>query len=348
MLQILEWVENTVPFSQSIVEGDFQSKRASLHSRYYPEDWAHQKCGKMMKTAKPEEKRTVFDEVCLHFSPCFRYFFVERFGHSMQAWYTAKQQYCLSVAVSSIVGHILGIGDRHGANILVHERTGEVVHIDFGIVFEQGKVRSSDCRPSFVYSIVAGRCLISQTDARCTLQLLTVPELVPFRLTQNIVDGLGTTGTAGLFTTASESILSVLRQNAPALLTILSAVVSDPLYSWSMSPVKARERQALASADEGGEDGEESRFDRGDVREGVAAAAAATSEGYGDSAAADDDDQNESAATAIAKIKEKLQGYEDGTSGEQQSVQSQVQLLISSARDPDKLCVMFHGWSSWV
>ena len=48
--------------------------------------------------------------------------------------------YTRSCAVNSIVGHILGIGDRHTSNILVHTRTGEVVHIDFGIVFEQGKV----------------------------------------------------------------------------------------------------------------------------------------------------------------------------------------------------------------
>ena len=49
-------------------------------------------------------------------------------------------RYTRSTAVSSIVGHILGIGDRHSHNILLHEKTGEVVHIDFGIVFESGKV----------------------------------------------------------------------------------------------------------------------------------------------------------------------------------------------------------------
>jgi ataxia telangiectasia mutated family protein len=137
----LEWVANTVPFQQSIVESRSSSnKTVSLHSRYYPGDWSYPRCSKTMQAAKPGDRRAAFEEVCDHFSPCFRYFFVERFGHSMQAWYTAKQQFCKSVAVSSIVGHVLGIGDRHGANILVHERTGEVVHIDFGIVFEQGKV----------------------------------------------------------------------------------------------------------------------------------------------------------------------------------------------------------------
>ena len=51
-------------------------------------------------------------------------------------------KYTRSCAVSSMVGHVLGIGDRHMHNILIRETTGEVVHIDFGIVFEQGKVSS--------------------------------------------------------------------------------------------------------------------------------------------------------------------------------------------------------------
>lgn len=46
-----------------------------------------------------------------------------------------------------------GIGDRHAQNILIDTVTAELVHIDFGIVFEQGKT-------------------------------LTTPETVPFRLTR--------------------------------------------------------------------------------------------------------------------------------------------------------------------
>jgi phosphatidylinositol kinase/protein kinase (PI-3 family) len=58
----------------------------------------------------------------------------------MDKWFDAKMRYTRSVAVSSVVGHILGIGDRHCSNILVHQGTGECIHIDFGIVFEQAKV----------------------------------------------------------------------------------------------------------------------------------------------------------------------------------------------------------------
>jgi ataxia telangiectasia mutated family protein len=49
--------------------------------------------------------------------------------------------YIRSVAIYSMVGHILGIGDRHLENILIDTKTGGLVHIDFGIVFGQAKVR---------------------------------------------------------------------------------------------------------------------------------------------------------------------------------------------------------------
>jgi ataxia telangiectasia mutated family protein len=47
---------------------------------------------------------------------------------------------CVATHNVFLVGHILGIGDRHTSNILVHTKTGELVHIDFGYVFEQAKV----------------------------------------------------------------------------------------------------------------------------------------------------------------------------------------------------------------
>jgi ataxia telangiectasia mutated family protein len=113
------------------------------HSKYYPGEWGSQLCREYYRSQAQGARRKAFDTICEHHSPVFRYFFVERFGNSLEAWHSAKMRYTRSVAVNSVVGHILGIGDRHTSNILVHETTGEVVHIDFGIVFEQGKVRYS-------------------------------------------------------------------------------------------------------------------------------------------------------------------------------------------------------------
>lgn len=37
----------------------------------------------------------------------------------------------------SIVGYILGLGDRHGENILLDSTNGGVVHVDFNCLFNR-------------------------------------------------------------------------------------------------------------------------------------------------------------------------------------------------------------------
>lgn len=64
------------------------------------------------------------------------YFFVEHFPEA-GAWYSAKRRYTSSLAASSILGYLVGLGDRHPQNLLLHPHTGELVHIDLGIAFDQ-------------------------------------------------------------------------------------------------------------------------------------------------------------------------------------------------------------------
>ena len=68
--------------------------------------------------------------------PVMRHYFTERHKTPM-SWFRLRLNYARSVATTSIVGHILGLGDRHTSNILLDNRTGEVVHIDLGIAFDQ-------------------------------------------------------------------------------------------------------------------------------------------------------------------------------------------------------------------
>ena len=69
-----------------------------------------------------------------------RHYFTERHKTPM-SWFGMRLSYARSVATTSIVGHVLGLGDRHTSNILLDNVSGEVVHIDLGIAFDQ--VRAS-------------------------------------------------------------------------------------------------------------------------------------------------------------------------------------------------------------
>ncbi|EAT84522.2 hypothetical protein SNOG_08246 [Parastagonospora nodorum SN15] len=55
---------------------------------------------------------------------------------SSEAWLDRRTNYTRSLAVMSMVGYILGLGDRHPSNLMLDRVTGKIVHIDFGDCFE--------------------------------------------------------------------------------------------------------------------------------------------------------------------------------------------------------------------
>ncbi|XP_058442712.1 serine/threonine-protein kinase Smg1 [Malaya genurostris] len=120
------------------------------------------------------------------------------------AWRQVVRNYSLSVAVMSVIGYIIGLGDRHLDNVLVKLASGEIVHIDYNVCFEKGKT-------------------------------LRVPEKVPFRMTPNLEEALGVTGIEGTFRLACEHVLKSLKKGRETLLTLLEAFVYDPLVDWAVS-----------------------------------------------------------------------------------------------------------------
>lgn len=62
---------------------------------------------------------------------------------------------------------------------------------------------------------------------------MAMPERVPFRLTQNVVDGCGVTGVEGIFRVTSEISMELLRRNKDCLRAVLDAFIHDPLTQWS-------------------------------------------------------------------------------------------------------------------
>ena len=70
------------------------------------------------------------------------------------------------------------------------------------------------------------------TDHSYKGKTLEVPERVPFRLTQNMIDGLGVTGVEGVFRIACEITMGLLRDNKDSLMSVLDAFIHDPLVEW--------------------------------------------------------------------------------------------------------------------
>ncbi|KAL2917300.1 phosphatidylinositol kinase-related protein kinase tor1 [Polyrhizophydium stewartii] len=53
-----------------------------------------------------------------------------------EVWLDRRTTYTRSLAVMSMVGYVLGLGDRHPSNLMLDRFTGKVIHIDFGDCFE--------------------------------------------------------------------------------------------------------------------------------------------------------------------------------------------------------------------
>jgi phosphatidylinositol kinase/protein kinase (PI-3 family) len=121
-----------------------------------------------------------------------------------EVWLDRRSNYTRSLAVMSMVGHILGLGDRHPSNVMLDRHTGKVLHIDFGDCFEVAMLRDK------------------------------YPERIPFRLTRMLVMAMEVSGIEGTFRQTCESVMTVLRQQQESLLAILEAFVHDPIINWRL------------------------------------------------------------------------------------------------------------------
>ena len=119
--------------------------------------------------------------------------------------------YRMSVLVCA-VGYIVGLGDRHINNILIDRQTAELVHIDLGRSVISFQFARNDSCHSF-----------SSPPGVAFEQGKTLPhaELVPFRLTRDMIDGMGLEGVEGVFLRCCEETLRVMRLSQETLLTIV-------------------------------------------------------------------------------------------------------------------------------
>ncbi|KAF8448998.1 hypothetical protein L210DRAFT_3618742 [Boletus edulis BED1] len=280
---VLEFVGDTVPL---------QTWLGNAHPRYRPNDLRHTDILNILKQTRERHQGRVdamlaqFKDICEKSAPVMRHYFTEK-HKSPIAWFAMRLNYIRSVATTSIVGHVLGLGDRHVSNILMDNVTGEVVHIDLGIAFDQGKS-------------------------------LRVPERVPFRMTRDMVDGMGYSGTQGVFHRCAEETLRVLRERSDVIMTVLEVFKHDPLHSWTASELKIKKIQDSTNEPVGRVPTEHSRFGL-DQDNGANAPV------------------NEAADRALNSVARKLD--------KSLSVEYTVNELIAEATDIVNLATIYHGWS---
>ncbi|PNI78458.1 ATR isoform 10, partial [Pan troglodytes] len=202
---IIEWVNNTAGL-RPILTKLYKEKGVYMTGKEL------RQC-MLPKSAALSEKLKVFREFLLpRHPPIFHEWFLRTFPDPT-SWYSSRSAYCRSTAVMSMVGYILGLGDRHGENILFDSLTGECVHVDFNCLFNKGET-------------------------------FEVPEIVPFRLTHNMVNGMGPMGTEGLFRRACEVTMRLMRDQREPLMSVLKTFLHDPLVEWS-KPVKGHSKAPL-------------------------------------------------------------------------------------------------------
>ena len=123
---------------------------------------------------------------------------------SSEVWFERRTNFTRSLAVMSMVGYVLGLGDRHPSNLLLDKNNGKILHIDFGDCFEVAMTREK------------------------------FPEKIPFRLTRMLIKAMEVTGIEGTYRCTCESVMLVLRNNKDSLLAVLEAFVYDPLLNWRL------------------------------------------------------------------------------------------------------------------
>jgi ataxia telangiectasia mutated family protein len=300
----MEFVQNTMPLHQWVMPA---------HQKYYPNDWKSEKCRRDIANAQNDSLSTrvkVWQKAADNFHPVLRYFLLERF-EDPDEWFERRLAYTRSTAAISILGHVLGLGDRHCHNILLDEKTGEVVHIDLGVSFEAGRV-------------------------------LPVPEVVPFRLTRDLVDAMGYTKTEGVFRRCCEFVLDTLREERESIMTLLNVLRYDPLVNWSVTPTKAKRMQ----------EGQDTNAQHG-TRAGTAGPSGTPAPtpgplGVGVSGVLDEqqesnkkrEEQAGEAGRALSVVEKKL--------SKTLSTRATVNELIQTATDERNLAVLYCGWASFA
>ncbi|KAK5898290.1 hypothetical protein CgunFtcFv8_015721 [Champsocephalus gunnari] len=128
--------------------------------------------------------------------------------NSPEAFLSLRSHFISSHALLCVSHWILGIGDRHLSNFMINMETGGMIGIDFGHAFGSAT------------------------------QFLSVPELMPFRLTQQFVNLMQPLKESGLIQSIMVHSLRAYRAEPDLLLNTMDVFVKEPSLDWKNFELK--------------------------------------------------------------------------------------------------------------
>ncbi|PHH92079.1 hypothetical protein CDD83_9015 [Cordyceps sp. RAO-2017] len=259
---------------------------------------------------------------------------------SSEAWLERRTNYTRSLGVMSMVGYILGLGDRHPSNLMLDRITGNIIHIDFGDCFEVAMKREK------------------------------YPERVPFRLTRMLTYAMEVSNIEGSFRITCEHVMRVLRENKESVMAVLEAFIHDPLLTWRLTsaaspagPNFQSEREAALVGPHAARARRHSILDADVAPSELLAngepsgppiartrartnSSAAPDGNMVNGAQQETESQNARAVEVLDRVAQKLTGR-DFKNNEELDVINQVNKLIVEATKLENLCQHYIGWCSF-
>uniref|UniRef100_F6UGH4 DNA-dependent protein kinase catalytic subunit n=1 Tax=Xenopus tropicalis TaxID=8364 RepID=F6UGH4_XENTR len=217
---LIEWMENTCTLKEFILNTMTEDEAKVYNSKNGPlmhyNVWldkrekigdprqhvtAYTKCDRTSTVASFREREALVPKDLL------RRAFV-KMSTTPEAFLSLRSHFARSHALLCISHWILGIGDRHLSNFMINMETGGMIGIDFGHAFGTAT------------------------------QFLPVPELMPFRLTRQIVNLMLPMKESGIFDSVMVHSLRAYRSDPGLLITTMDVFIKEPSLDWKNLELK--------------------------------------------------------------------------------------------------------------
>ncbi|XP_022913511.2 DNA-dependent protein kinase catalytic subunit-like [Onthophagus taurus] len=310
-LGLIEWVENTIPLRKFLINNQKSVNKQldnikTLHQNRYslPKNYS-----KALIKHKPETVINLYRELVNKIPTDIFRKALWSLSVDSESFISIRTTFITSYISTCIANWILGIGDRHLENTLICLNTARTIDIDFGHAFGVG------------------------------VQIQSIPELVPFRLTPHLVSLMQPLEEHGLIEQSMIHILRALRDKKNSLISTVKVFINEPSMDW----VQYKKFEDLSK--------DSNFFGYNWCGEEKIRHVEMKLNGVNSVEIMVEELKKRKDDGVIEKYVEYVRGYEgnvrSGLNG-LLSVEDQVKSLLDHATDPNLLCRMYLGWEPWV